>query len=235
MSDDDDNRDDGQSLEEIMSGFGTAITVLSPEELAKATADREAKEARKEQAEHNRDWNRAIPQRYQWAAPNALELKDRAHPIMRDGSRPPLSVVFSRIAGHDGNIVFVGAAGAGKTSLATAAFRTRFDKRSRGLVFAPAHELGVARIQHSAGHGEAHKVERAMNAKLLLLDDLGNERPTATNAVPDIILARHERNLPTWITTGVPRDDLAKLYGGGVMRRIFEGALVIECRKGESK
>ena len=54
----------------------------------------------------------------------------------------------------------------------------------------PAWKLGVARAQHGLGQGEPPEVERALSTGLLVLDDLGSERNTAINAVPDVIFER---------------------------------------------
>jgi DNA replication protein DnaC len=129
---------------------------------------------------------------------------------------------------HARRAVIVGTAGSGKTSLAVACARVRLPH----AWFVTARLLGTARIQNAAGHGEATLVQRAVKAPLLLLDDLGIESNTATNAVPDVIAERHEANLTTWITTGFTRGELANRYGDGIARRIFEGAAVIRLGSG---
>jgi hypothetical protein len=100
-------------------------------------------------------------------------------------------------------------------------------KHERAAMFVAAHRLGVARIQHPAGHGEAELVEAAMKAPLILLDDLGSERDFPTNPIPDVIVERHAQDLPTWVTTGLPREPLVARYGAGVVARLFERARVI--------
>ena len=89
-------------------------------------------------------------------------------------------------------------------------------------VFTNAYRFGFARIQTKAGTGEAEIVESAMKARLLIIDDLGSERDTANNAVPDILFHRHEEDLPTWVTTGKTKKQIAEMYGGGIARRLFE-------------
>jgi DNA replication protein DnaC len=95
--------------------------------------------------------------------------------------------------------------------------------------FVHATRLGVARIQHPAGHGEADEVREAVTAPLVLLDDLGAERDTANNAVGDVITERHAEGRSTWVTTGLSQGEIVKRYGGGIARRLFEGAAVIDC------
>lgn len=123
-------------------------------------------------------------------------------------------------------VALVGPLGAGKTTLAAAMLRTAVTRGTWGgaVHFGRAHRLGVARIQHAAGKGEAEAVEEAMNATLLLLDDVGNEHQTSTNAVPDVLLERYEEGRATWVTTWLTPKEAAQIYGGGVARRIFEQA-----------
>lgn len=138
-------------------------------------------------------------------------------------------------------VIFAGAAGSGKTSLAVAALRAAWEIQVSGpdvsefdvadakrMMFVHAHRLGVARIQHRAGDGEAPDVAAAMRASVLLLDDVGSERDTANNAVPDVIFERHAEGRDTWITTGLTVPQLKARYGDGVTRRMLERALIVK-------
>jgi hypothetical protein len=42
-----------------------------------------------------------------------------------------------------------------------------------------------------------------------------------------VIFDRHAENRPTWVTTGLTKDQLVKRYGPGVVARVFERAKVI--------
>jgi hypothetical protein len=70
-------------------------------------------------------------------------------------------------------------------------------------------------------------VELAMGCSVLALDDLGNER-AERSAVPDVIFERHAEDRPTWLTTAFGPDAIAKRYGDGIARRVFERAAVID-------
>lgn len=230
---------DGEDLMSIMSRVKFAPPRdMTPEELAEL----EAKQAERAQREANRaheaneaGWRRLVGKRYAWARPTAPELAARCWPQRTAGGLASPQEAIDAILRHEGNVVLRGMPGTGKTSLLCAALRVLYDRHDwrQRLVMADAYELGSARIQHPAGQGEAPVVDAAMEATLLLLDDLGNERQTQNNAVPDVIMARHHADVPTWITTGETREQIAAKYGGGVMRRVFDGALVIEMRKGE--
>lgn len=158
---------------------------------------------------------RTIPPEFGWARLDAPELTRRV-----DSRRKPLEQVIKRLlAAH--RAVLAGGSGAGKTSLAVACLRQRLDCGAR---FVSALELASARIQHAAGDGEAAIVQMAMGARLLVLDDLGEEPHTATSAVRDVIRARHASGLPTWITTGLRSNEIVAKYGDGIRRRVFDGA-----------
>lgn len=137
------------------------------------------------------------------------------------------AIGIGKIACHEPRVCLMGTSRGGKTSLAVAMLRAWVAKHERAAMFVPAHRLGVARIQHPAGHGEAALVESAMRVPLVLLDDLGSERDFPTNPIADVIFERHVQDLPTWVTTGLTREPLVARYGAGVVARLFERATVI--------
>ncbi len=167
-----------------------------------------------------------IPRHFAWASSGAPELLERVALRRPNGDRAVqqreyIDVIDRVLGAH--RVIFAGPSGSGKSSLACAALRLRIP---HGL-WLSALKLGTARIQHSAGDGEAALVERAMTVPLLLLDEVGGETKTSTNAVRDVLFARHDSDLPTWITTGFTSTQLAEMYGDGALRRIIEGAYVV--------
>jgi DNA replication protein DnaC len=155
----------------------------------------------------------SIPARFAWAKLTAPELAARV------GLRDPQAVAAKVLAAA--GAVFAGPSGSGKTSFAVACMRERL----LGAMYLPAIRLGVARLQSKLGDGEADQVEQAIRADLLVLDDIGQEAKTATNAVRDVVFARHDAERPTWVTTGLDSRQLAELYGDGFLRRLLEGAV----------
>jgi DNA replication protein DnaC len=170
--------------------------------------------------------NTTIPRSFRWATTEAPELRARV------GREPAITEGLAALSSP--GLLLVGPSGCGKTSLACALLR-EWEVRHprRRAVFVPAWKLGVARAQHGLGRGEAPDVDRAMEARLLLLDDVGSERNTATNAVPDVIFARAVDGRPTWVTTWMTAEAVTQRYGDGIARRLFEAGrvTVIACGK----
>ena len=174
-------------------------------------------EARAHEAEQRNIALVSIPTRYQWARLGTADLARRVK------AREPLDVIAKRVLASE-RVVFAGPSGAGKTSFACACLRERIPHG----VFISAMKLGTARIQGRAGDGEVALVERAMTAPLLLLDEVGGEAKTATNAVKDVIWERMDNDLPTWITTGFKGQELVAMYGDGAYRRLTENVTVVQ-------
>jgi Mrp family chromosome partitioning ATPase len=191
---------------------------------AREQESQEAAAARR-QCEARRVWEAALPISYQWACLDHPLLASRVK-LERLPAKPPT----------ERRVVFFGDAGVGKTSLAVALLRALAesaiattqlgrDEDLRAIVrrfhFASAHRLGTAGV---AVNGDPDAIRTAMRARVLLLDDLGSERSIPSNPVPDIIAERHAEDRATWITTGLSATEIVDRYGGGVARRVLEGA-----------
>lgn len=170
------------------------------------------------------DADAGIPPRYRWARLDAPELGERVLFAERGGRVPPQAAVAAAVAGHRGPaVLFVGPAGSGKTSFAVACMR-----EVPRAMYVSAAALERARIEHRAGSGEAPLVERALRSRLLLIDDLGQDKPSAVSAVEAVILARHDAELRTWVTTGLGGTTafafaaVEARYNAGVARRLCE-------------
>ncbi len=226
-----------EELENLFAvGLANLPNPLSDEELARVMEEEARRDTERARRAHEDRWTGLVPKRFLWARPGAAEMASRCRPVRKDGTRATVEEAIRAIENHQGPVIVMGPPGSGKTSLAIAAMRSLYDKRVRLVRYVDAFALGLARIQHPAGSGEAPIVEAAMSANLLLVDDIGQERQTQNNAVPDVLLSRHADDLQTWITTGETMEQLAAKYGGGVARRIREGALVVRCEaKKESK
>ena len=162
---------------------------------------------------------RSIPQVYRWASFVAPELAERV--------ATPDAIADARRICLSPRVCLMGPSRVGKTSLAVAMLRRWVSEHGRTAEFIAVHRLGFARIQHATGRGEPEIVERAMKAPLALLDDVGSERDTGTNPLPDIIFERHAAQRPTWVTTGLTREQLVARYGTGTVSRLFDQTKVL--------
>lgn len=166
-----------------------------------------------------------IPARYRWAVDcSAAQLAARVALAPVDGMAPTLRGARDAIVGaREPVVLLVGPSGAGKTSFAVACMRS-----VRRPFFCSASDLDRARIEHSAGQGEAPIVARAMRAGVLVLDDLGQDKISSVSAVEAVLLARHNAEAPTWITTGLGgtiegvQAALDLRYNAGIARRLTE-------------
>jgi hypothetical protein len=143
----------------------------------------------------------------------------------------PDTIARSNVAIGEAHVAFVGPPGAGKTSLAAAMFRAcaAADPDTGALVryrWVSSHALAKARAGQPLGEGEAPIVDACLEASLLVLDELGGEDPRYASAVAEVLFERHAQARTTWVTTGVGPKEIAARYGGGIARRVFEGAAV---------
>lgn len=168
-----------------------------------------------------------IPPRYEQAVIGSSELGARV--------KSPQAIAATERAISAPGVVWTGLSGSGKSTLACAALRARAAVEVTmdlpwSYMFVRAAELAVASKHTKLGEGIAELVSRASTADLLILDELGSEpRSAHWTDVEDVVFARYERNLPTWYTTWTDAEDIAKRYGDGFARRVFERAIVIEC------
>jgi hypothetical protein len=126
---------------------------------------------------------------------------------------------------------FLGPPGSGKSSMAAAMFRASAwaepsGKKLGGMRWVSSHQRAKARAGQPLGEGESPMVEMCLAASLLVLDELGGEDPRYASAVGEVLFERHAAALPTWVTTGVGPKEITARYGGGIARRVFEGAAV---------
>ncbi len=139
-------------------------------------------------------------------------------------------------------VTFTGPAGAGKTSLACALLcetmrQGAVPDASRGAIwtaqkarFAAAPKLIEDRAATQLGV-RVDSIERARFASVLVLDEVGRGKDTH-NVIFDLVYHRHAQALTTIITTPYPDEAaLAHVADGGLARRVFADATVIEVRK----
>lgn len=177
-----------------------------------------AADARREATDRLRTALSTIPPRFSWAHVHAPELAER----VRFCDDETAATTIRRVLGAQ-RVIFSGRSKSGKTSLACACLRLRMPD----AIFVSAMRLATARIQHAAGDGEALLVERAIRTRLLLIDEVGQSKPTATDALRDVIWARFDEDRPTWVTTALSSAQLLEVYGEGLVTRLRDRAVIV--------
>lgn len=100
--------------------------------------------------------------------------------------------------------------------------------------FLEAYRRSFGRDRGDGGELEEFGMARLIleNQEVVLLDDLGSERPTefALDCVNVVISSRYNRKpfAPTIITSNLPLDAIATTYGDRIASRIREAALVAD-------
>lgn len=156
----------------------------------------------------NATWQRAIPGRFQWAA-----LGDLA-------DQPPevVAALDDWASDPDGrNLLLLGPVGVGKTHAAVAAARGPHFERGTDVRFLPVVEL----LDLLRPGGPENALYDLADTDLLVLDDLGSERPTEWTAerLYALINRRWLEVRPTVCTTNLPatRRDAPEGYQGATL------------------
>lgn len=176
-----------------------------------------------------RPTRKSIPARFRWTfdvTPEALLEHVHTSPelVRRALTQPPST-----------SLVFYGATGTGKTSLACAmldAWVRMLPGKRHGAIFMQSSDLSRARARYKLGADEAPEVTEAMTCPLLLLDELGGRGENDRDGcITDVVWARTNAELPIWVTCGLGAEGqtpeqfaevLAKRYDGGFVRRLLD-------------
>lgn len=122
-------------------------------------------------------------------------------------------------------LAFVGPAGSGKTSLIVALSRTWVDRHlGQPARIVIASDLANAKQQFKLGQGDPQIVDDAEEARLLVIDDLGNEEDVARNSIKEVLQHRFNKTklgFQTWITCAFSPKQMRARYGDGITRRVF--------------
>lgn len=124
------------------------------------------------------------------------------------------------------NLVLVGPVGVGKTHAAVAAVRPHFGGGA-SLVFVPVGEM-LDRLDWRRPDSHQY-LEAIMAVDVLVVDDLGTERPNEWTAerLYTIVNRRWLDGLPTVATTNLEPDELATELGERTYSRLVGGAVVL--------
>jgi len=161
------------------------------------------------------DWNATVPRKFREARLDDLEGR-AVHADL---------VAWSR-ADEPPNLVVMGPVGAGKSHAAAAAVRPHFGDGA-SLVFVPVGEM-LDRLDWR--RDDSHRyLEAIMAVDVLVVDDLGTERPNEWTAerLYMVVNRRWLDDLPTVATTNLEPDELADVLGERTYSRLVGGAVVI--------
>lgn len=178
---------------------------------------------------------RTIPERFRWASLEGDAIADRVDPAALLEVRALFGAPIPL------GLAILGPAGSGKTSLACAILRRIHDRatfgcpdpilrRAQQSYFVSAVELAadVERARVDRGSSELRRMAR--NATVLVLDEVSKGGEPAW----EIVQLRHDRNVPTIVTSWETPADLGKRHGGGFTRRTLDATIVCR-RKGAAK
>jgi hypothetical protein len=178
-----------------------------------------------------------IPEQLLWSTLAAPELRTRT----RDADvRAVLRLLPELLALAAGTktpfagtpiVLLAGPPGAGKSSIAAAAARVALERLRLGrpaVRWLGALEAEQAMRTTRLGTPDPEVVASAKTRPFTVLDDVGQEaNDGATQALKDIVAARHEKGRATLVTTGLPLEQLGARYGGGFLRRVMCGGTVV--------
>ena len=140
---------------------------------------------------------------------------------------------------RDGTLTLCGETGRGKTTVALAILRRLHDEaladphpaKLKLIGFSKwvtSYRLVEARREHPLGRGKAELVEAAINATLLVIDDLGNEPPDPVTF--EVIDERYAKSRPIIVTTGFEPKALRAKHGDAIWRRLTERGIVVDAK-----
>lgn len=168
-----------------------------------------------------------------WARADNAEFRKRAHPKL-------FNVVVEQWD-RKTSLLLLGPTGSAKTGTIVAAIhadlermraeiRATAEKRGITFLYTTGFELAGCRRRSKIGD-EAPLLERAMQAPLTILDELGYEPPSEEPMV--LLDHRYRANLPTVVASGLTKSAFVERYGGAFARRASESGLVVNAHPSE--
>lgn len=200
-----------------------------------------AEKARKEiETEHYMANKRAIRERQYFRDAQVPAMFEHCsfetYPVSQTTEQAVAAVKKWASDGGDGyaeSLLLYGSFGTGKTGLAVSATRMATTERGMPALFLPTPSL-LDRIratyEKKSDESEGDLIEAVKNTDLLVLDDLGAERPTewVREKLFTIINHRHDECMATIFTSNLAPKELAEHLGERTAWRIIEMSQVIK-------
>lgn len=146
---------------------------------------------------------------------------------VHDGIAEALEYCQKIVAGESWSLLLWGKTGRGKTRLVTALLNELDAKWPHGrYVYWPMAELALAR-RWAIQHGGEDPLKRAIDATMVVIDDLGVEKPSeyALEAIEVLVDRRWRDQKPLIVTTnlvvGGEDDEFQRRYDPRIMRRFL--------------
>jgi DNA replication protein DnaC len=189
---------------------GTGWKIIERAGLSGAEPCKCAEEARAEALQENS----GIPPNYVRATLDNFQIP-QDNPVARTGLGTVLMQVRSFVREFPNpdrpGLLLAGDTGTGKTHLAVAALKVIIDKGHEGIFFDYQNLLDRIRSSYDKSSGSADKetFRSALDAEVLLLDDLGSHRVTdwVEDTVTSIVTYRCNHRKPLIATTNLSPDD----------------------------
>lgn len=169
-------------------------------------------------ADRDAEWRRVIPRRF-WSA-SLSDFEGSAAEALRAWSEAP-----------SGNLILFGPVDTSKTHAAVAVARRAFDS-GRSVGFHPVCELFDALREANRPGSAVDPMPGLVATDVLILDDLGVERPTEYTVERLFVLVnrRWMDERPIVVTSNLPVEDLKAGVGLRVWSRLSDGATPIALR-----